>query len=127
MKKSLIYLVLIFVLSLSGCSTSQEYRNLDTEVKDVIAEMISQMQRALYADMVNQFFDPKYVEQYGTATVVNDYRFEQSDYFFRALRTCEQINPTINTSTSLVTFNHPNFLTAINFKKVGGRWFYMPE
>lgn len=127
MKKLSKIFVLFVVLIISGCGASKEYKALQDEVLVVVTDMISLSQRALYADMVNQYFDPNYVEQYGTATIVNQYQMERNDIFFRTLRACERIQPTINKETSLVTFNSPTFPYAMNFKKSGDRWYFMPE
>lgn len=127
MKKLSMIFVLIIAMITSGCGASKEYKTLHDEVIIVIADMISLSQRALYADMVNQYFDPAYVEQYGTATIINEFKMERNDIFFRTLRACERIQPTINQKTSLVTFNSTTFPYAMNFKKIDGRWYYMPE
>lgn len=127
MKKIPVFVVLIFALMLSGCGASKEYRELQGEVKIVIADMILLMQRALYADMVNQYFEPSYVDQYGTATVVNDYGFEKNDAFFRMLRASETMQPTVNTQIKLVTYNNTGFPYPLNFKKSGDRWYFIPE
>jgi len=123
LKLSCTVLMLSFLFT-AGCSTSGDYRTFEKQVQESISEMITLMEQGNYYDLVNNYVDPEIVEEEGgIEELLRDFTEEDKVKLLKYLKEAQEMLPTVDRKNLIVTYMAEDFLMALVFKKIGGRWY----
>ena len=127
MKKSTFSLlgILFLTMAIYGCTgagPSPEYKTFDMQIKEELPKMIWLLEQEKRDEFIREYATPKWVENNGGDRINIEWTQNKADVLLEQMKRAQEMEPTIDRNSLLITFDGPAFPHPLVFQKMVGKW-----